>query len=298
MRIVVTGSTGFIGTNLISYLKSTTNYKLICLSRNKKDVHYTDYSVNSLKNILKEDDVVIHLAASRETSNSFGPYLDNVIVTDNLIVAAKEKKVQKVIYASSISVYSGQNLIPWTENLSIEPVNYYGLSKFIAEDVIRIGLEQTGIQFYNLRLAHVFGANEKNNYMINLFIRKSYLKKGLVIYNYDENRREMVYVKNVVFAISNCIADKELRSSGVTLNIGSGEALTNYEMANEISKIFDTKKPIIESMNDNPLKKHSLMDGALSKKLGLYSPRYNFEEAVKDIKKIMEDMNIDVPELY
>lgn len=172
------------------------------------------------------------------------------------------------------------------------------MSKAVSEKVIKIGLEQTKIHFYNLRLAHVFGANEKNNYMINLFIRRSYLNKVLSIYNHNENRREMVYIKDVVRAISNCISDTTLASSGITLNIGSGEALTNYEIACKISKVFNTKEPIIESVSVDTRKNSSLMNGDFSENLGLYSPKFKFEEAIRDVKEIMEDMDLDLPEFY
>ena len=287
MRVIITGATGFIGTNLVEYLRSNFTYELICLSRKTSDQYYTDYSIDSLKKIFDEGDVIVHLAASRGNEDTFSPYLENIIITDNVIAAAKEKKVQKIIYTSSISVYSNQELIPWTENLCIEPKNYYGLSKAVSEKVIKIGLEQTKIHFYNLRLAHVFGANEKNNYMINLSI-----------YNHNENRREMVYIKDVVRAISNCISDTTLASSGITLNIGSGEALTNYEIACKISKVFNTKEPIIESVSVDTRKNSSLMNGDFSENLGLYSPKFKFEEAIRDVKEIMEDMDLDLPEFY
>src|SRR5699024_4529954 len=146
-----------------------------------------------------------------------------------------ELDITNIVYASTISVYSNTDLLPWTEKQIPAPYLMYGVSKLTNEHIGNIYSTKRNMYIKNLRLAHLFGFNEKNNYMINRFFRQAFHREQLVLNAKSVAKREFLYAKDSAKAILCALKQKSI--SG-TFNIGSGEALTNYEVANKINKVF------------------------------------------------------------
>lgn len=303
MKVVITGASGFIGTQLQNHLKKSTlcEYQVISLVRTYGEKYYTDYSLDSLVAYMDGADVVVHLAAKRGSGIFFNEYVENINLTERVAIAAKSSRVKKVIYASSISVYSDQKSLPWNESQIITPKNLYGLSKYIGEEIIHMNLKNTKTQFFALRLAHVFGANEKNNYMINLFIRQAFLGKTLLVNNLTDDLREFVFVEDVLDAIESCILFSKNTKQFYTMNIGSDNRLSNIQVAKKITEIFNSPRPEVV-VNPNSSKKRinekdeSFMDSSLAKELLQYKST-EFSIALNKIKKMMEGTD-DIQEIY
>lgn len=297
MKIAITGSSGFIGKNLVSELLALGNMDFIPLTRNKNSEFYTDYSLESLKKWFKDIDAVVHLAAKRGSGGSFSDYEENIILSENIARACKECSVSKLIYISSISVYSNQNELPWAEEPNTETENYYGLSKLISEEISRINLKNSKTKLLILRLAHVYGANEQNNYMINLFMRKAFNKKTILVTEVNGNRREFIYVKDVVKAILLACTYNQKKEHSV-FNIGTNDVLTNQEVAKIVTQSFESENLIIEPQKYEFVNKNSYMSHEKAKELLNYAPVYNMETAMKEIYSIMKDGGEIVPILY
>lgn len=298
MKIAITGGTGLLGTAIVELLKKQ-KIEYLILSRQKHSVNdtiiTTDYSVEYLTTIFKNVDVVFHLAASRGPKNSIGEFHPDEILTQNIYEAAIKASVKKVVYASTISVYSDQETLPWIEKESTQPVSLYGISKLSCEMIGNYYARKYNLQVVNLRLAHLFGPNEKNNYMINLFMRKAYHKMTLELHKTSNAKREFLYVKDAARAFVHTI---EHHYTG-TYNIGnSNSRLTNLEVAQKINEVFlNQGNLLIVNPSEKDALESSFMDLKYTEKSIDFKPMYSFENALQEIKKAMEEA-ISVPIIY
>ncbi|MGG3987026.1 NAD-dependent epimerase/dehydratase family protein [Bacillus smithii] len=295
MRIAVTGGTGFLGKYVVEYIKKE-NYTPLIISRNitdnsKKDYEWriTNYTKEDLIDKLFDVDAVVHLAATRGSQGMISEFHDNEILTQNLYEACYELNITNIVYASSISVYSNEKLLPWTEEQPPLPKLMYGVSKLACEYIGNIYSEKKGLHVKNLRFAHLYGFNEKNNYMINRFIRQAFHREQLVLHAKSVAQREFLYAKDAAKAV--VCALKQGKLSG-TFNIGSGEALTNYDVANHINNIFENKgNLLIEDPTADEGIRSSYMDSSKAKSVLGFWPDYTFSEALTEIRTLMKGLD-------
>ncbi len=290
MNIVVTGATGLLGRYLISQLKAE-EAEYIALSRKPNigsKIIQTDYSKESLEKVMRNGEILIHLAGSRVNHEYITTYQNEIDMLYNLLETAKKYNYEKVIIASSISVYGYQNRLPWSENRLVEPNSNYALNKVLIEQISSLYNRQTDLEISILRFSHIFGINEKNNYMINLFMRKAFNRESLNVSGTANVKREFLYAKDAALAIM-----KVISSSGISgvYNIKGSEVLSNMEVAVKINKVFDNHL-LIHTNKLLPDKFHpSYMDGSQAEKNFNYKPTYSFEEAMYEIYEQMKGLD-------
>src|SRR5699024_4297495 len=172
MKVAITGGTGLLGLALTKELdKLEIDY--IILSRTKSNdekIFLTNYSKENLSYILSDCNAVVHLAASRGPNPQIKDFHTDEIITQNIYDVCVDIGIKNIIYASSISVYSDEAKLPWSEDQLPTPISMYGISKLACEMIGNFYAEMYGLSIKNFRFAHLFGDNEKNNYMINLFM--------------------------------------------------------------------------------------------------------------------------------
>jgi UDP-glucose 4-epimerase len=295
MRIAVTGGTGFLGKYVVEYIKKENNIPVVITrniidnSRNDYEYRVSDYSKPDLIDKLFDVDAVVHLAAKRGSQGMISEFHDNEILTQNLYEACCELNITNIVYASSISVYSDEKLLPWTEEQPPAPKLMYGVSKLACEYIGNIYSEKKGLHVKNLRFAHLYGFNEKNNYMINLFMRQAFHHEQLVLHAKSVAKREFLYAKDAAKAV--VCALKQSTLSG-TFNVGSGEALTNYDVATQINTIFENEgNLLIEDPTADEGTTSSYMDSNKAKTILKFSPDYTFSEALAEIRTLMKELD-------
>ncbi|WP_010677046.1 NAD-dependent epimerase/dehydratase family protein [Bacillus timonensis] len=301
MIVAITGGTGFLGKYVVDCLKKE-NYNPVILSRNEIvnieidcEVRFTDYSKANLLENLSDIDAVVHLAAKRGSQGKISEFHDNELLTQNLYDACFELGITNIVYASTISVYSDESILPWTEKQIPAPELMYGVSKLTNENIGNIYSRKKEMCIKNLRFAHLYGFNEKNNYMINRFFRQAFHKEQLILNAKSVAKREFLYAKDAAKAV--VYALKKSSISG-TFNIGSGEALTNYEVAATINEVFEnTNNLLVKDPNADEGIYSSVMDSNLAEKVLSFSPEYTFSEAVAEIYILMRGLD-DVPLWY
>lgn len=300
MRVAITGGIGFLGRYVIDILKDE-NITPIILSRGNREivetlneVRTTDYSKEDLLTKLADIDAVVHLAARRGGQNQIFEFHDNEVLTQNLYDVCLQLNIYNIVYSSTISVYSGENTLPWTEKVLPAPQLMYGISKLTNEYLGNI-YSKMGLRVKNLRFAHLFGFNEKNNYMINRFFRQAFHREQLVIHTKSIAKREFLYAKDAAKAILFALKHKDL--SG-TFNIGSGEAFTNFEVAKIITNVFNNPHDVlVENPNASETISSSYMDSSKAYEELKFRPDYSFTEAVSEIYDLMRGLD-DVPLWY
>lgn len=220
MRILVTGSTGFIGSRLIDELLAH-GHELNLLVVDKKEVkdrHRRSSKIKIFKvDILKDDlsdsfkniEVVIHLAAVR---HRWGVADEEYIrinegLTGKLLDASKTAKIKQFIFCSSIAVYGWPQKHPIDETFTHNPVNAYGKSKVECEEMVRGWSDETGIPFSIIRPSITYGEGDYTGMMTKLI---SLVKSGkyMTVGN-GRNHMQLVFIDDLVTAFRKAVNNQK-----------------------------------------------------------------------------------------
>jgi UDP-glucose 4-epimerase len=296
MKVAITGGSGLLGRHFINYLHKCSHYTPIIISRRncedlyKTEVRVTDYSIKSLTDSLVDIDAVVHLAAHRGNSNSIQDYQDNFLITQNLYESISINKIKNIVFASTIAVYSQDELLPWTELSLPEPISAYGISKLSGEYLGHIYAKQFKLQIKNLRFPPVFGFNSEENLkdrMINKFIMQAWEKEQLLLFSNPLVKREFLYVADAAKALFLAI-DAEFLTG--TYNTGSGETYTNLEIAQIINKAFENEGNIVVEDRKEIAIQSSFMNSSKAKNELGFEASYSLFNAMQEIYKEMRNV--------
>lgn len=248
-KLIVTGGAGFIGSHLTDKLISL-GHEVIVVDNlmlgkkefiNKKAKFYKkdirDYKC--LKKIFKGADAVFHLAADPRLPISIEDPLTtndiNVNGTLNVLWAAKQNQVAKVIFSSSCAVY-GLGESPLKEESRLNPVSPYGLHKLIGEKYCQLFFQLYSLKTVCLRYFNVFGSRKLATgaypMVIPIFLEQRVKNQALTIVGDGTATRDYVHVSDVVQA--NILAWQSKIDDGESINIGSGKQTS----VNEIAKLI------------------------------------------------------------
>lgn len=282
MRIAVTGASGFIGQEFIRALPSSVN--MILLSRKKQEGFVeTDYSVDSLIPLLKGVDIIVHLASVRGKADQYDTFMENEILIENILKAMVSSDCKRIIFMSSIAVYSDPQNLPWKEGQCASPQTFYGLSKLTGEHLCRLYAEK-GIHYIIFRCGIVFGLDHTAR-MISNFISRASRGEQLILTGKSIAKRDFVYVKEVaralVYATEGKLPDNEI------YNLGSGEAYTNLEVAEAVNCCFENMGNL---KCDETTAEQVINSYMCSEKLYRtgFKKEWNLRDALKDIKDGIE----------
>ena len=297
-KVVVTGGAGFIGSNLAESLANRGYYVIILddLStgrmenirhlRGKENVEFIEGTITNLlllRKLFENVEYVFHQAALARVPHSIDQPLAaneiNITGTLNVLLAARENKVRKVVYASSSSVYGDAPTLPLREDMIPDPLSPYALTKLSAEYYCNIFKPLYGLSTACLRYFNVYGLRQdpESQYAtaIPAFIKRITQDLPPVIYGDGEQSRDFTYVDDVVLA--NILA-AESNAAGV-YNIGSGKNVTINQLAEAILKLMQkTLEPIYEKPRPgDPL--HTLADISKAKSFG-YEPKWTLDNGL------------------
>jgi len=229
MNILVTGAAGFIGSNLVKYLRETTFYKIYTLD--KKDNGDIDFvedirNYNKIIKIFAENqfDKVIHLAAKagvRESGNNRYEYLDNNILGFQIILDACVKSgVDQLIYASSSSVYGDQDGDDEDSKCDAQH-SVYAVTKKENENMAYVYSHNYGLKTTGLRLFSVFGYGMREDLAIYKFVYNIFHYKPIEVYGDGTQQRDYTPVRYVCEYIRYLIDYKQENNFEI-YNLGNG----------------------------------------------------------------------------
>lgn len=242
MRVIVTGSKGFIGSNLSAELERL-GYEVFGLD--KDNCELSDFKC-AHANITKiQPEAIFHLAAQLPDIGAEPEifFRNNVHSTFNLLesVRALEKK-PGFIFASTMNVYGKPKYLPVDEKHPLEPVNIYGLTKSLAESLFRFYVQSLGYKVITLRFSGVFGPG-RNSGAIASFISKALKNEDIEIDSDGSDVWDTVHIKDVVIVSFKALEKIDSADYNV-FNIGYGKGLIVKEAAESIIALTHSSSKI------------------------------------------------------
>jgi nucleoside-diphosphate-sugar epimerase len=300
-KVVVTGGAGFIGSNLVDALLAkgyevhvVDNYaggKREDRINPKATYHEVDVrSTDAIVPILQGADVVFHTAAIPRVPYSVEHPVEttdqNITGTVSVLTAAAKAKVRRVVYSSSGSSYGDQTVLPLVETMIANPVNPYGLQKYVGELFAKIWPGIYGVETVSLRYFNVYGPklDPTGPYAlaVGAFLLAKKEGRPLTIFGDGTITRDYTNVKDVVNAnILAAFSDKV--GKGEAINIGAGRNVTIQHLAELIN---GGKEGIVYGAAR--VESHdSKADNRKAKELLGWEPTVMLEDGVAELKKIM-----------
>jgi len=261
MKALVTGCAGFIGSNLVDALleegyhvtgiECFTDYypRKIKESNLVKAKEHSKFRLieNNLLSMEKFPDVdyIFHLAAQAGVRASWGNNFEiytknNVEATQKLLEYYKDRKIKKLIYSSSSSVY-GDVTLPMNENNLLRPISPYGVTKLAAEHLCYLYYKFFDIPTISLRYFTVYGPRQRPDMGIYKFVKAIQSGEKITVYGDGSQTRDFTYISDIVNAN---ILSAENDSIGKVFNIGGGNRINVKELINLIENILGEKAKI------------------------------------------------------
>jgi len=317
---LVTGGAGFIGSNIVEELlrrnqnvrildnfstgkrENISHVKDILGGENKKNLEKLEVvegdirSYHIVREAIEGVDFILHQAALPSVPRSVKDPLTsnevNVVGTLNILNAAKETKVKRIVYASSSSVYGDLEVLPKTEDMLPRPLSPYAVSKLAGEKYCQVFTSLYGLETIGLRYFNVFGPRQDPNSQYSAVIPKfiKIIKEGKspTVFGDGEQSRDFTYVRNVVEA--NLLACKKNTEdlSGEIFNAAFGKRITINELVNSINDILKTNiQPNYNEPRPGDVK-HSLSNIGKIRQLLDYEPKVDFYEGLKRVINSMQ----------
>lgn len=312
MKVLVTGGAGFIGSNLCEHLL-THNYEVVCLD---------NFSTGKVENILPllnqysemfqlivgdirnlsdcqkavvDVDYILHEAALGSVPRSIkDPITTNAVNIEgflNMLIAARDAKVKRFIYAASSSTYGDSKSLPKVEDKIGKPLSPYAVTKYVNELYADIfartyGLECIGLRYFNVfgRRQDPFGAYAA---VIPLFVKKLMAHESLVINGDGEFSRDFTYIDNVVQMNMLAMTTTNPEAVNQVYNTAFGERTTLNQLVEYLKCFLSKYDPMIgdvevihgpNRLGDIP---HSLACINKAKILLGYDPQYDMRDGLK-----------------
>lgn len=310
-NILVTGGAGFIGSNLCEYLLSceanvtcldnfATGYKhnIEGFINNKKFtlIEGDIRNIDTCQSACKNQEFVLHQAALGSVPRSLkDPITSNEVNISgflNMLVAARDQKVKRFIFAASSSTYGDSEKLPKVENEIGMPLSPYAITKYVNELYADIFYKSYGLEYVGLRYFNVFGRRQDPNgayaAVIPLFIKKLINYESPIINGDGSYSRDFTYIDNVIQMNTLCLTTENKNALNQIYNTACGDRTTLLELVNYLKKLLSLYNDQIEFI---PIKNGDIRDGDIphslasinkAKLLLKYNPKYLVEMGLKE----------------
>ena len=309
-NFLVTGGAGFIGSNIVRRLLEEGHRVRVLdnfstgrrenIERFRKNIELIEAEITDLSSVKKAMagvDYCLHQAALPSVERSIRePFMVsevNIRGTLNVLVAAREAKVKRVIYASSSSIYGGGNEEkPIREDSPPNPLSLYATTKLVGEHYGRLFRRLYGLEVITLRYFNVFGPGQDpdSEYaaVIPRFIRAALRNESPTIYGDGGQSRDFTYVDNVVEANILAVQAKG-KVAGENFNIATGRNITINKLWSLISKLTEKEiKPFLAPTRLGEVR-HSLADIFKARERLAYSLKVDFETGLARTIEYLSD---------
>ena len=299
MKYLVTGGAGFIGSNIVEdlvrrgeHVRVLDNFStgkrenLLSFHEKIEMIEGDIRSYHIVRDAVDGIDVILHQAALPSVPRSIGDPITtnevNVGGTLNILDAAKDAKVKRVVFASSSSIYGDTPELPKHEGISPNPLSPYAVSKLAGEKYCSVFSRVYGLETVALRYFNVFGPRQdpssQYSAVIPRFITAIFNNERPVIYGDGEQSRDFTFIANVIEA--NILAATKENVSGIVVNCACHGRITLNELVQKINKVFGKNiSPIYKDERPGDIK-HSFASIDLIFEKLKYTPIIPFDEGL------------------
>jgi UDP-glucuronate 4-epimerase len=305
MKILVTGGAGFIGSNLIDMLLKR-NHEVAAVD-NFTNFYDPKIKGNNIKNASDYDsfklyrtditdrdsldylfnkhdfEIIVHLAAKAGVRPSIedpvGYSKTNIQGTINLLEIAKEKKINKFIFASSSSVYGNNKKVPFSEDDNVDfPISPYAATKKAGELICYNYHHLYNINIFSLRFFTVYGPRQRPEMAIHKFTRLIDNGKPIPVFGEGKPKRDFTYITDILDGIYSAI---ERVSGFEIINLGESQTINVNQLINEIEQALGKTaiRNILPMQPGDVIKTYA--DISKAKRLLDYNPSINIETGIK-----------------
>ncbi|WP_426095409.1 SDR family oxidoreductase [Flavobacterium sp. DSR2-3-3] len=308
--ILITGGAGFIGSNLCDYFLSK-GYKVVCLDNfatghrhNLKDfINHPNFSLieGDIRNAIdcatavKGVDYVLHQAALGSVPRSINdPATTNDVNVSgflNMLVAAKDEKVKRFVYAASSSTYGDSEALPKVEAVIGKPLSPYAITKYVNELYAEIFSKTYGLETIGLRYFNVFGKKQDPNgayaAVIPKFVMQLMQHESPRINGDGNYSRDFTYIDNVIQMNELAMLTQNPEAINTVYNTAYGDRNTLNNLVDYLKEFLSEQDPKIGNVaieygpnraGDIP---HSLASIEKAKTLLGYDPKYSMQEGLR-----------------
>ena len=310
-KTVVTGGAGFIGSNLCEELLES-SHEVVCLDnfstgKFENIRHLCDYPnfrliVGDIRNLddcrraTEGADYVFHEAALGSVPRSIkDPITSNEVNVSgflNLLIAARDDGVKRVIYAASSSVYGDSEALPKTEEIIGRPLSPYAVTKYVNELYADVFAKTYGIECIGLRYFNVFGKRQDPNgayaAVIPLFTKQLIRHESPVINGDGNYSRDFTYIKNAIQMNLLAMETRNPQAVNTVYNTAFGEQTSLNRLAAYLKEYLSEYDPEIADVEikHGPARSgdipHSLASIDKAKRLLNYRPQYDIRQGLKE----------------
>jgi nucleoside-diphosphate-sugar epimerase len=258
MKTLVTGVAGFVGSHLATTLLAEgrevigidafTDYYAreikeanLATLRGAKHFHFIEGALQrtDLPRALEGVSHVFHLAGQPGVRKSWGRDFasytsDNVEATQHLLEAVKGRPIERLVYASSSSVYGDDVAIPMREDARVAPVSPYGVTKLAAEHLCHLYAVNYAVPTVSLRYFTVYGPRQRPDMAFHRFITAAFTDRPVVLYGDGAQTRDFTFVADVVAAT---IAAGDRGLPGAVYNIGGGSRVSVNDVLRLVERV-------------------------------------------------------------
>jgi nucleoside-diphosphate-sugar epimerase len=300
VKILVTGGAGFIGSHLTEALVhlghdvrvlddlSSGRARNLKAVRGDVDLRRGDCSdLAVVRRAVKGREAVFHEAAvpsvARSVKDPERAHRTNATATFNVLLAARDASVRRVIYAGSSSVYGDTKELPKHEDLHPRPKSPYAVGKLTGEEYLRIFAELYGLETLTLRYFNVFGPRQDPSSpysgVISLFTTALLAGRTPVIYGDGRQSRDFTYIDNVVHG--NLLALRAKGLAGQAVNLATSQRITLLELLRSLARLIGASPRAEHREARAGDVRHSLADIRRARKLLGYRPQVTFQEGLR-----------------
>ena len=297
---LVTGGAGFIGSALVRELlrrgeqvRVVDNFltgKPQNLAEVLDRIEFQEVDLSDLERLrpaLAGIDYVLHQAAlpsvPRSVTDPVTSNQMNIDATLNLLVAARDARVKRVVYAASSAAYGDTPTLPKLESMPSNPISPYAITKLVGEMYARVFTQVYGLETVSLRYFNIFGPRQDPTSpysgVLSLFITALLQGKRPTIFGDGEQSRDFTYVDNAVQA--NLLACTAPQASGKVLNIATGQRQTLNQTFATLRRIIGVDvEPMYTAPRPGDIL-HSQADISQARQYLGYEPKVQFEEGLE-----------------
>jgi UDP-glucose 4-epimerase len=308
-KVVVTGGCGFIGSTLSTELAKENQVTIIdnfhsgkienalelLKNKNVKLVKGNIKNYEMLVRIFNDKDVVFHLGAIPSIVENWERYVEannvNITGTMNVLQAAVKNDIQRVVFASSSSVYGVPEKVPTPEDSTLNPTSPYGAAKLVGEHYCRIFMEAYGLPTVYLRYFNIYGPRQDPNSpyaaVVPKFISSGLKGKPFEIHGDGKQTRDMIYINDVVNAT--IAAGEGKKCVGEAINIGCGKEISINDLGRKIAKIIGVGFKARHSAARKGDIKRSCADVSKMRRLLKFRPEYSLDAGLSETIKYLEN---------